>query len=116
MNLFYQSHLLQELRRKCGGGVKIKPTRVNVRIPLKDIGKMYVADPNPDRTGTDEIVEIEVPCTNPHVAGLTHWQRKAVLAELARRKMHPENFADYERGLLRLFRGGLCVPEAQIRP
>jgi transposase InsO family protein len=113
-NLFYQSHLLQELRRKCGAGVKTKPTPVNVRIPLKDIGKMFVADPNPNRTGTGEIVEIEVPCTNPHVAGLTHWQHKVVLAELARRKMDPENFADYERGYLRLFKAALTAMGVQL--
>jgi hypothetical protein len=113
-NLFYQSHALQELRRKCGSGVNIKPTRVSVRIPLKDIGKMHVADPNPDRTKTDQVMEIEVPCTNPHVAGLTHWQHKVILAELNRRKMDPENFADYERGFLRLFKAAVAAMGVQL--
>jgi hypothetical protein len=113
-HLFYQSHALQELRRKCGGGVKNKPTPVSVRIPLTDIGKMRVAEPNPDRTQTDQVTEIEVPCTNPHVVGLTYWQHKVVLAELARRKMDPESFADYERGYLRLFKAALAAMGVQL--
>jgi transposase InsO family protein len=107
-HLHYQSHELQELRRKCGAGYREqRSVKFVARIPLKNIGKMYVADPNVDRTDTAPMIEIEVPCTNPHAVGLTHWQHKVVLAEMSRLAQDPSNTADYEAAYLRLFRASM---------
>jgi putative transposase len=104
--LYYQSPELQKLRRTSGIGYRGgNGVPFRARIPVKNIGVMYVA---PQLVNDqEEIAEIKVPCTNPTAHGLTLWQHKVVRAELEARKADPENWADYQAGYLRLFRSSL---------
>lgn len=110
-NLFFQSKELQKLRRVRGkhGARGLKPTPVTVRIPLRDIGKAYVAvPPNTPGFASDQ-PEIVVPATNVHAHGRTIWQHEAVCGWLRRQKtkMDATNHADYEIGFLNLFRNAM---------
>lgn len=110
--LYYQSEDLQTLRRHAGDygpRKKAPPTKVRVRIPMKDLGHVYVSvlrDHAP-RGQIDPPTEIKVPCTNPHVVGRTFWQHEVILDELRARKKDAENHTDYKQAFVRLFNNAL---------
>jgi putative transposase len=118
----YQSTELQDLRLKCGAGVNARGNaKLRGRIPLKDIGRIYVYDPMINRKANDPIEELEVISANPHVHGRTHWQHMAIRSECAKSGLDPDNYADYEEAFLRLFRGslkamGVKLPGANEKP
>jgi len=110
-HLFFQSKDLQKLRRMSGthGPRGLKATPVTVRIPLRDVGKAYVAlPPNTPGFPADQ-VEILAVATNQNAHGRTIWQHDAVCGWLARQKikMDPTNHADYRIGFLNLFRNAM---------
>jgi hypothetical protein len=111
----YQSEELQDIRRKWGSKVK-KPENVKVqgRIPLKDVGRIHVADPNVDRNSNDPIEELEVVSAHPHVHGRTHWQHQAIRAECRSAGNDPDNWADYEVGFLRLTRAAMTAMGVKV--
>ena len=84
------------------------------RIPLKDVGKIYVSDPNVDRNSKDSIVELEVVSAHPHVHGRTHWQHQAIRAECQAAGNDPDNWADYEAGFLRLIRASMTAMGVKV--
>jgi hypothetical protein len=116
--LRYQSSELQHIRRHSGfhGKRKRQPTPLTARIPLLDVSKAYVSNPDarPKKNGEVE-KEIVVPCTNPYVVGRTFWQHEVVREYLLHkenrrgRPLDPENHQDYRTGFLRLFKNALDI-------
>ncbi|MGH9604940.1 MAG: hypothetical protein ACRD3N_04495 [Terracidiphilus sp.] len=109
-DLDFQSEELQTIRRLAGyhGMRKAVPTPLKARIPLRDLGTAFVANPlaREDETGNVP-AEIAVPCINPHVKQRTLWQHDVVCGFLRARKLDPKNHADYEAGFLHLFGNAL---------
>jgi hypothetical protein len=105
--LQYQSPELQDLRQAPGIRLSGRSSaKFECRIPTKHLGFIKVA---PKRVPGEkrELPEIEVPCTNPNAKHLNHWQYKCVRAEVRARGGDPDNHADFQAGLLRLFRSAL---------
>jgi putative transposase len=111
----YQSDELQDIRRNWGSKhKKAENVKVQGRIPLKDVGRIYVADPNVDRNSNDPIEELEVVSAHPHVHGRTHWQHQAIRVECQSAGNDPDNWADYEAGFLRLTRAAMAAMGVKV--
>jgi putative transposase len=113
--IFYQSHELQDIRLRYGNARKGRGNvKVQGRIPLKNVGKIYVTDPVVDHDSDEPIEELEVVSAHPHVHGRTHWQHMVIRDELLSTGRDPENWADYEAGLRRLFLGAMTAMGVKV--
>lgn len=103
-NLFFQSSELQHIRRFSGdhGIKKKKPTPVQVRIPMRDIGIAYVTVPN-----SDPAEEIAVPCTNRHARGRTLWQHDVIQRLMRSRRRDATDASQYGAAFETLFKRSL---------
>ena len=111
----YQSTELQGIRIDWGSKVKkAENVKAQGRIPLKDVGRIYVSNPNVDRNSNDPIEELEVVSAHPHVHGRTHWQHQAIRAECQAAGNDPDNWADYEAGALRLTRAAMTAMGVKV--
>jgi putative transposase len=113
--IFYQSQELQDIRLTWGKNHKGRENvKAQGRIPLKDVGRVFVIDPNVDRESDEPIVELEVISAHPHVHGRPHWRHLVIHDELLSTGRDPTNWADYEAGLRRLFLGAMTAMGVKV--